>query len=114
MMQPSVFAWQELQAGTKNLANPLIRIIQRGFAIAAALAKFPGNASADPVQLHDMHSPAAGADALELRFPSSLNSGRFIKIVVEVLYGFLFVFWISIRLMPCHLETPIGIALLKI
>jgi hypothetical protein len=114
MMLPKAFAWQELQAGTKNLANPLVGIIKGGFAITAALAKFPGNAPADPVHLHDMHFPTARADTLELRFPMSRSSGRFIKIVVEILYGFLFVFRISIRLMPCHLETPIGNALERI
>jgi hypothetical protein len=29
--------------------------------------------------------------------------------MVEVLDGFFLVFWISIRLVPCHLETPIGV-----
>jgi hypothetical protein len=102
MMLPSGFAWQELQAGTKNLASPLLGIIKGGFAITAALAKLPGNASADPAHFHDMHFPTTRADALDLRFPMSRSYGRFIKIGVKILYGFLFVFRISIRLMPCH------------
>jgi hypothetical protein len=59
--------------------------IQGGFAIAAALAEFTGNASSDPAHLHDVQFAAARADALNLRFSQRANSGPFIELVVSVL-----------------------------
>jgi hypothetical protein len=63
----------------------LIFIVERGFTIPAAFTELAGNASADPVNLHDVHLAAAGADALQLRFAETLDLRPFVKPLVGIL-----------------------------
>ena len=75
-----------MQAGPPNvLPAKLIQVIQRGFTVAAALAKFAGNASSDPAHLYDMGFAATRADAHHFRFSGRATTGPLIEIGVDVL-----------------------------
>jgi hypothetical protein len=74
--------------------------------MAATLAEFAGNASPSPAHLDDVHFAAAGADALHLRLPETLDLRQRIEFLIRVLQGLMFAIRESIRFMPCHCKTP--------
>lgn len=69
----------------KIFASLSILVVERGFAVTAALAKFSGDTSADPSHLHEVHFSAARAEALHFRFSETFDFGQFIKFQVGVL-----------------------------
>jgi len=86
----------------KHPPRQLIFIVERGFAIPAVFTELAGNASSDPVNLHDVHLAAAGADAFQLRFPENLDLRPFVKTVAGILQRPICLLVENARSWGCH------------